>query len=291
MSTKKEALDLKVFAETIRLLTLQTFEKLGFGHVGGAMSVIETLAVLYSGEMKYDPKNPNKKDRDKLVMSKGHAGPALYATLALQGFFHKDMLSELNQGGGNLPSHCDMHKTPGIDMTTGSLGQGISTAIGIALGERLNKSDNYTFLIVGDGECNEGQIWEGVMFAAHNKLGKLIAFVDNNKQQLDGFTKGIIDMGNIGEKFNSFDWHTQTVNGHDPTAIKNAIIEAKKVSDKPSAIILDSVKGYGCDFAEAVAANHHMNFTKEQIAGAVKAAEQKLEQVRAKADELMKEGA
>ena len=280
MSTQKEALDLNVVAESIRLVTLQTFGKLGFGHVGGAMSVVETLAVLYSGELRCDPKNPKWEGRDRLVVSKGHAGPALYATLCLRGFFPNEMLSELNQGGGNLPSHCDMHKTPGIDMTTGSLGQGISTAIGIALGARLNKSDTYTYLILGDGECNEGQIWEGVMFAAHNKLDKLITFVDNNKQQLDGFTDEILDMGDLGAKFSSFDWHTQTVNGHNPIAIKKAIQEAKKVTDKPSVIILDTVKGFGCDFAEAVEANHHMNFTKEQIEKAINAAEQKLEKAR-----------
>ena len=228
MTTKKEALDLNVVAESIRLVTLQTFGELGFGHIGGAMSVVETLAVLYSGEMKIDPKNPKWEERDRLIMSKGHAGPALYATLCLRGYFPREMLSELNQGGGNLPSHCDMHKTPGIDMTTGSLGQGISTAIGITLGARLNKFDSYTYLIIGDGECNEGQIWEGVMFAAHNKLGRLITFVDNNKQQLDGFTSGIIDMGDIGKKFKAFGWHTQKVNGHDPAAIKTAIGEAKK---------------------------------------------------------------
>jgi len=287
LTTKKEALDLNVVAESIRLVTLQTFGELGFGHIGGAMSVVETLAVLYSGEMKIDPKNPKWEERDRLIMSKGHAGPALYATLCLRGYFPREMLSELNQGGGNLPSHCDMHKTPGIDMTTGSLGQGISTAIGITLGARLNKFDSYTYLIIGDGECNEGQIWEGVMFAAHNKLGRLITFVDNNKQQLDGFTSGIIDMGDIGKKFKAFGWHTQKVNGHDPAAIKTAIGEAKKAENKPSVIILDTIKGYGCDFAEALATNHHMNFTKEQINEAIQAAEQKLELAR----DLAKEGA
>jgi transketolase len=274
--TQKEAPDLIAVADRIRLVTLQTFEKLGFGHVGGAMSVIETLAVLYSGEMRFDPKNPKWEGRDYLVMSKGHAGPALYATLSLQGFFPSEMLSELNQGGGKLPSHCDMHKTPGIDMTTGSLGQGISTAIGMTLGARLNKSDNNVFLVMGDGELNEGQAWEGVMFAAHNKLDKLIAFVDNNKQQLDGLLTDIIDMGDIGEKFSSFGWHVQKVNGHDPYAIKKAIQEAKNTPNKPSVIVLDTIKGYGCDFAEGVVPNHHMNFSKEQIAKAIELVEQKL---------------
>ena len=283
MSTDQETRDLRVMAEEIRLAALQMFSNLGFGHVGGAMSVVETLAVLYGGELKHDAGNPHWEGRDRLVMSKGHAGPALYATLSLRGFFPKETLLELNQGGGSLPSHCDMNKTIGIDMTTGSLGQGMSTSIGIALGVRLNGGENTTYLVLGDGECNEGQVWEGAMFAAHNKLGGLIAFVDWNKQQLDGFTKGIIDMGDIGEKFKAFGWHTQAVNGHDPGKIKAAIVEAKKVKDAPSVIILDTVKGHGCDFAEGVAANHHMNFTREQIENAIGIQKQRLEEACAAA--------
>ena len=284
MKTEKESRDLRVLADRIRLVTLRTFSNIGFGHVGGAMSVVEALAALYGGEMRYDPKKPSWESRDRLVMSKGHAGPALYSTLCLRGFFPQETLLELNQGGGSLPSHCDMHKTIGIDMTTGSLGQGMSTAIGLALGSRLNNLGNFTFLILGDGECNEGQVWEGAMFAAHNKLGGLIALIDWNKQQLDGFTKGIIDMGDIGGKFKAFGWHTQTVDGHDPAKIKTAIIEAKKVTDAPSAIILDTIKGYGCDFAEAIPANHHMNFTKGQIDNAIAAAERRLEEASLAAD-------
>jgi len=281
MSTKKESLKLTVLAEEIRLLTLQTFKHLGFGHIGGAMSIIETLAALYGSELAFDPLNPDWAGRDRLIMSKGHAGPALYSTLCLFGFFPEETLRELNQGGGSLPSHCDMHKTIGVDMTTGSLGQGISTAIGIAMGTRLNGAGNYTYLVLGDGECNEGQVWEGAMFASHNKLGNLIAFVDWNKLQLDGPTKEILDMGDIGEKFKVFGWHTQKVNGHDPAAIKKAIIKAKGVKDLPSMIILDTIKGYGCDFAVNTTANHHMNFTQEQIDQAIRLHEQRLKEVRA----------
>jgi len=283
MDMEKESRDLRVVAEGIRLVTLQTFKNLGFGHVGGAMSVIEALAALYGGEMRCDPEDPAWQERDRLVVSKGHAGPALYATLCLRGYFPKEMLLELNQGGGRLPSHCDMHKTPGVDMTTGSLGQGISTAIGIAMGGRLNGSESYTYLLLGDGECNEGQIWEGAMFAAYNKLDRLIALVDWNKQQLDGFTKDVLDMGDIGTKFQAFGWHVQTVDGHDPGAIKAAIIEAKKATKTPSAIILDTIKGYGCNFAEGIASNHHMNFTQEQIDDAIEVAAQRLEEARAAA--------
>ena len=280
MDIEKESRELRVIAEGIRMVTLQTFSNIGFGHIGGAMSIIETLAALYGGELRCDPKNPDWEGRDRLVMSKGHAGPALYATLCLRGFFQKEMLLELNRGGGRLPSHCDMNKTPGVDMTTGSLGQGMSTAIGIAFGCRLNRSESFTFLILGDGECDEGQVWEGAMFAAHNKLGGLIAFVDWNKQQLDGFTRDVLDLGDIGEKFKAFGWHTQTVDGHDPGRIKAAIIEAKKVTDKPSMIILDTIKGNGCDFAEGIAGNHHMTFTQEKIEKAIDVVAQRLEYAR-----------
>ena len=160
MAADEKCKELRVFAEEIRVETLKTFQALGFGHVGGAMSVVEALAVLYGGEMKYDPKNPKWVDRDWLVMSKGHAGPVLYTTLAMKGFFPMEELKTLNQGGTNLPSHCDRNKTVGVDMTTGSLGQGVSEALGIALGNRLDKRDSYTYLFVGDGECNEGQVWK-----------------------------------------------------------------------------------------------------------------------------------
>ena len=280
MDIEQDARDLRVVADGIRLVTLQTFSYLGFGHIGGAMSIVETLAVLYSGELECDPQNPGWDGRDRLVMSKGHAGPALYATLSLRGFFPKEVLRELNQGGGSLPSHCDMNKTPGVDMTTGSLGQGMSTAIGLALGARMNNTGNYTFLILGDGECDEGQVWEGAMFAAHYKLGGLIALVDWNKQQLDGFTNVVMDLGDIEAKFAAFGWHTQTIDGHDPAKIKAAIIDAKLETDKPSAIILDTVKGYGCGFAEGIDGNHHMNFTKEQIDEAIDFASKQLDMSR-----------
>ena len=280
MDIEQDTKDLRVVAEGIRLVTLQTFSYLGFGHIGGAMSIVETLAVLYSGELRCDPQKPNWEGRDRLVMSKGHAGPALYATLCLRGFFPKDLLLELNQGGGRLPSHCDMHKTPGIDMTTGSLGQGMSTAIGLALGARLNSAGTYTFLILGDGECDEGQVWEGAMFAAHHKLGGLIAFVDWNKQQLDGFTNDVMGLGDLAAKFEAFGWHTQSIYGHDTGKIKAAVIEAKLETDRPSAIILDTVKGYGCDFAEGKDGNHHMTFTQDQIDKAIDNAAQRLEKSR-----------
>lgn len=285
MEQKKSAKELQVIAEGIRIVTLQTLAGFGSGHIGGAMSIVETLAVLYGGEMNCDPENPDWAERDRLVMSKGHAGPALYATLSLRGFFPKEMLSELNKGGGHLPSHCDRTKTPGVDMTTGSLGQGMSTAIGLALGSRLNRWNNYTYLILGDGECNEGQVWEGAMFASHYKLNNLIAFVDRNKQQLDGFTKNVMDTGDLGAKFKAFGWFVQQVDGHDTGAILDAVHTAKQNEGKPAAIILDTVKGYGCNFAEGIESNHHMSFTKEQIDAAIEAVESRLAAAKSAAGE------
>jgi len=273
--------DIRVFAEEIRVETLKEFAHLGFGHVGGAMSIIETLAVLYGSEMHIDPKNPGLETRDKFVMSKGHAGPSLYATLALKGYFPLENLMTLNQGGTTLPSHCDRLKTPGVDMTTGSLGQGISTAIGLALGDRLmGRKDCYTYLMLGDGECNEGQVWEGAMFAAHYKLDHLIAFVDLNKQQLDGKTDDVMYMGDMVDKFKAFGWNTVKVDGHNVDAIKDAIDAAKAQSGKPSMIILDTVKGHGCLLAESMFPCHHIAFTAEQIAPSVEHAEKVLEQAR-----------
>ena len=273
--------DIRVFAEEIRVETLKEFAHLGFGHVGGAMSIIETLAVLYGSEMHIDPKNPGLETRDKFVMSKGHAGPSLYATLAPKGYFPLENLMTLNQGGTTLPSHCDRLKTPGVDMTTGSLGQGISTAIGLALGDRLmGRKDCYTYLMLGDGECNEGQVWEGAMFAAHYKLDHLIAFVDLNKQQLDGKTDDVMYMGDMVEKFKAFGWNTVKVDGHNVDAIKDAIDAAKAQSGKPSMIILDTVKGHGCLLAESMFPCHHIAFKPEAIAPSIEAAEKALQAAR-----------
>lgn len=271
---------LRVFAEEIRVETLKELAHLGFGHVGGAMSVVELLAVLYHKQLKIDPSNPQWEERDRLVMSKGHAGPALYATLALKGYFPKETLLTLNQGGTRLPSHCDRLKTPGVDMTTGSLGQGISTACGLAVGNRALGRDSWTYLVLGDGECDEGQIWEGAAFAAHQKLDHLIAFVDLNKQQLDGKCDDVLYMGDMVDKFSSFGWYVQKVDGHDPEAIDKAIESAKAQSGKPAMIILDTVKGKGCQLAEQTFPCHHLKFTSEQIAPSIALAEAALEAAR-----------
>lgn len=264
--------DLKVFAEEIRVTTLEEFAALGFGHVGGAMSVVEAIAVLYGKHMRVTPTNPHDEERDWLVMSKGHAGPALYATLALMGFFPVEMLKTLNQGGTDLPSHCDRNHTPGIDMTTGSLGQGISAAIGIAMGNRLDGRESFTYFFLGDGECNEGQVWEGAAFAPFHKLDRLIGFIDRNGQQLDGYTKDVLDMGDMAEKWRAFGWHTLSVDGHDVHAIDAAVTAAKEQRGKPTMIVLNTVKGHGCTIAEGLEANHHIAFTPEQMEAALESA-------------------
>jgi len=204
---------LKNQAKEIRKMTIEEIATLGSGHIGGSMSIADLLALLYFHRMKIDPQNPRWEDRDQLVVSKGHAGPAVYATLALKGFFPKEWLATLNKGGTSLPSHCDRNKTPGIDMTTGSLGQGFSAAIGIALGLRMDRKTSTVYTIIGDGESNEGQIWEGAMFAGFQKLSNLIAFTDYNKQQLDGFSKDILDLGDLRAKWEQFGWFAQDVDG------------------------------------------------------------------------------
>ena len=260
--------EVKLFANDIRRETIKCIGHLGVGHVGGALSIVDVLAVLYSGVMNIDPADPKKDDRDFLVCSKGHAGPAVYSTLALKGYFPMEMLLTLNQLGTNLPSHCDMNRTPGIDMTTGSLGQGSSTAMGIACGNRLKGLDNYTYLILGDGEINEGQVWEAALFANAKKLDHVIAFVDYNKLQLDDFTDKVCPLLDIAAKFESFGWYGQDIDGHDVEAIAKAIDNAKK-SGKPSVIVLNTIKGKGYHKIENSASNHNMNISAEQTAEAL----------------------
>ncbi|GHU43226.1 transketolase [Spirochaetia bacterium] len=259
MTTK----ELKKFAAEIRLWTLKCVGSRGFGHLGGALSIVDTLAVLYGGEMKIDPENPALTDRDKLVMSKGHAGPAVYAALALKGYFDKEILKTLNQPGTTLPSHCDRKLTPGVDMTTGSLGQGVSTAIGLALAQQMDGTGARTFLVTGDGEINEGQVWEGALFAPVHKLTNLTWFVDYNKKQLDGTTHDIMDLGDIAAKFAAFGWATQTIHGNDVEAVSKAVKKAKAETGKPSCIVLNTTKGAGVPMVADIELNHHIPFEGE----------------------------
>lgn len=237
----------------------------GQGHLGGSLSIADLMGVLYGKELRYDAKNPHWEDRDRVVLSKGHAGPAWYAALAESGFFDRDVLYTLNDGGTMLPSHPDRLKVPGVDMTTGSLGQGTSTAAGMAYALRLKGSSSYVHLIVGDGELNEGQCWEAFQFIAHNRLNNCIVYIDDNKKQLDGYTKDVMNPFDLVEKMRAFGFHAVRVDGQDAEALDAAIQEAKAVQDSAVAIVLDTVKGAGVPFFEQMMGNHSVKFNTPEV--------------------------
>ena len=278
------ATQLETAAKQIRLYTLKELKALGFGHFGGSLSIVEALAAIYGKHLNVDPDSANDPNRDYFVLSKGHGGPALYATLFLKGFFSEEVLYTLNQNGTILPSHPDRNLTPGVDMTCGSLGQGISAATGIAYGNKLAGLDNYTFCIVGDGELNEGQCWEAFQFASHHKLENLIVLLDDNKKQLDGPTKDIIDPLDFVAKLSAFGFETVKVDGTSVDAIDKAIQQAKQNKGKPQAIVLDTIKGQGVKHLEEKADNHHIRPNEEDwkaINEAIETLEQQLEGVLA----------
>ena len=282
MQKAEKMKELRVFAQEIRVEALKTISSLGFGHVGGSMSVIEALAVLYGDIMKVAPKNPRWENRDWCVMSKGHAGPAMYATLGLKGFYPLEQAYTLNQPHTNFPSHTDRTKTPGVDLTTGSLGQGMSSAVGAALANKVDGRDSHVFVFVGDGECDEGQVWEAAQFAAHYKLDHLICFVDSNKLQLDGAVADVMSHGKgLAAKFDAFGWNViELADGNDVEQIYDAVQAAYQVSGKPTCIVLNTVKGKGCTFAESSGA-HSSQPTKEQWDEAIAVAEAELAKVKA----------
>ena len=252
-------------AKVVRRLLIEEIHSIGKGHYGGSLSIVDALVLLYNKEMNVDVKNPRMEGRDRLVLSKGHAGPALYATLADKGYLEKEALLTLNKENTILPSHCDMNKTNGIDMTTGSVGQGISCSVGMAKASKIKNDNAYIYCIVGDGECNEGQVWEAAMAAASFKLNNLIVFVDYNKMQLDGALTDIIDIGDMSKKWDAFGFFVKNVDGHNMEEIHNALEEGKK-QDKPTAIILNTIKGKGVSVIEnAGYKNHSMGLTDEQL--------------------------
>jgi transketolase len=256
--------ELKRKAIEIRRLTLEEIAHLGIGHLGGCMSVVEILVYLYYRILKLDPSNPTDPRRDKFVMSKGHAGPALYSVLADLGYFPKEWLYTLNQGGTNLPSHCDMNRTPGIDMTTGSLGQGLSAAIGIAMGHRIRQLPGRVFALLSDGDINEGQTWEAAMAASMFGLDSLVAFIDYNKMQIDGAADDVMKTDRQVDRWTAFGWYAQEANGHDFSAIAEATDRALAERDRPSIVVLHTVKGKGMPFCEGDFKNHNMPVSQEQ---------------------------
>ena len=267
--------NLKDVAREIRCDVIHSIAHLGVGHIGGCLSVVELMAVLYFEAMNIDPKNPQMEGRDRFICSKGHAGPAVYAALANRGYFDKSVLLTLNQGGTKLPSHCNMRLTPGIDMTTGSLGQGFSCAVGAALGAKIAKDGARVYTLLGDGECQEGQIWEAAMFAAAKRLDNLIGFVDVNRLQIDGAVAEVNDVEPLADKWAAFGWRVIDVpKGNDVEAVSAAVKQAKANlgGGKPTMVLLRTVKGCGMKWAEDLGpANHNVAVPMEEAEAAIRA--------------------
>ena len=257
----KEQLD--ALAKEIRYVITDMICRAGSGHIGGALSLVEIMITLYYRVMNIRPQEPRWEERDRFILSKGHAGPVLYAMLAYKGYFPKEWLATLNKNGTHLPSHVDQIRTPGVDMTAGSLGQGISAAVGIAEACRLKKKSNKVFCIVGDGESQEGQVWEASMYAAHRGLDNLIAFLDCNRMQIDGTTDEINSLGSPADKWRSFGWEVFEIDGHDWDQIFSALNKAKEVKGKPSMIVAHTVKAKVNACVEGTVGSHNIKIANE----------------------------
>ncbi|MDD6799423.1 MAG: transketolase [Firmicutes bacterium] len=242
--------ELRRISADIKLGALEAVHSAKSGHPGGSLSISDILAYLYFSEMRVDPKNPRDPDRDRLVLSKGHTAPGLYAALAEKGFFPKEDLKTFRQADSYLQGHPDMKHTPGVDMTTGSLGIGVSAACGMALAGKISQKDYRVYAILGDGEIEEGQVWEAAMFAAHYKLDNLTIFVDFNGLQIDGPITEVVDPTPIDKKYEAFNWNVINIDAHDFNAIESAVNAAKECKGKPTAIICHSIKGKGVSFME-----------------------------------------
>ncbi len=260
---------LKEHANNIRLGALEAVYSASSGHPGGSLSIADLLSYLYFAEMKVDAKNPDWEDRDRLVLSKGHTAPALYAALAEAGFIPKEDLKTFRQVDSYLQGHPDMKHTPGVDMTSGSLGLGISAACGMALSGKIRNKDYRVFTILGDGELGEGQVWEAAMFAGHYDLDNLCAFVDWNGLQIDGPIAEVMDSTPIDKKFEAFGWNVVMIDGHDFDAIADAVESFKATSGKPTCVVMKTVKGKGVSFMENQCGWHGSAPNKEQYEQAV----------------------
>ena len=260
---------LEITAYKIRKNALTAVHSAASGHPGGSLSIAEIMSVLYFKQMNIDPKNPKMADRDRFVMSKGHCAPALYGTLAERGFFPTEDLKTLRQADSYLQGHPDMKGVPGVDMSTGSLGQGICAANGLALAAKLDNKDYRVYAILGDGELEEGQVWEAAMFAPHYKLDNITAFVDLNLLQIDGDVRKVMNPTPVDKKFEAFGWNVIVIDAHDVEAIDNAIETAKTVKGKPTVVICNSIKGKGVSFMENQAGWHGNAPNDEQFAQAI----------------------
>jgi transketolase len=257
--------ELQEKAMTIRRLVLQMIYQAGSGHPGGSLSATDIVTALYFSVLNLDPARPDWPERDRFILSKGHACPVLYAALALRGYFPMEELWTLRKLGSRLQGHPDRLKTPGVDATTGSLGQGISIALGMALGAKLHGAKYKVYALLGDGEQQEGQMWEAAMAAAHYSADNLIAIVDNNGMQIDGSNEEIMSISPLPDKWRSFGWRVLTLNGHDMAEILQAFEDAKKTKGQPTVLIARTVKGKGVSFMENRSEWHSGAPTKEQF--------------------------
>jgi transketolase len=242
--------EMKAMAKRLRRHIIIMTGKAGSGHPGGSLSAVEIVTALYFGLLRHKPSNPQWIDRDRFILSKGHAAPLLYATLAECGYFPIDDLATLRQLDSHLQGHADRTLTPGVEMSAGALGQGLSFAIGIALAGRLNLQKHRVHVLLGDGECDEGQVWEGAMAAAHFKMDNLVAIVDNNGLQIDGWNRDVMNLTPFNKKWQAFGWYVIEVDGHDLTQLIDALNQAKLVKEQPTVIIAHTTKGKGVSFME-----------------------------------------
>ena len=256
---------LKEKAKEIRKSIVSMITEAKSGHPGGSLSATDILTALYFSEMNVDPANPKMEGRDRFVLSKGHAAPAIYATLAEKGYFSKDELMTLRKFGSRLQGHPDMKKLPGIEISTGSLGQGLSVANGMALNAKMFNENYRTYVILGDGEVQEGQIWEAAMTAAHYKLNNLCAFLDNNNLQIDGNVSEIMGVEPLDKKWEAFGWNVIKIDGHDFEQILSALDKARECKDKPTMVIAKTIKGKGVSFMENVCGFHGVAPTLEEL--------------------------
>ena len=269
--------ELDEIAKKIRLTTFKAIAKSGHGHFGGSLSISEILSVLYFKVLKIDPKNPEDDNRDRFILSKGHGGPALYSAMALRGFFPVSELDNLDKPLSKFPKHIDRLKLKGIEASTGPLGQGLSIACGIGISLKQQIKTNRVYILLGDGECNSGQVWEAAMTVSKYKLDNLIAIIDRNNLQIDGFCDEVMPTKPLGEKFASFGWEVFHANGNDIDSLLKVYNIAKKVKRKPSVIIAKAIKGYGVSFMENRAEWHSGGVNEEQYKTAIEELERVLE--------------
>jgi transketolase len=261
---------LEEIAHRTRINVVKMIAKSGVGHLGGSVSIAEILAVLYFHELRIDPKNPEWEDRDRFILSKGHGCPALYATFAEVGYISKDVLPTLHQIDSILQMHPERGVCPGIEMSTGALGQGLSAAVGIAIGARIKGKDFRVYALLGCGECNEGQIWEAAMSASKYELDNLTAIIDYNKFALSGRTQEVMPLEPLYDKWVAFGWHVIEANGHSVTQLINALDEARQIKEKPTFIIAHTVKGRNITYVEDTWPSHSVQMTAEQVEATLK---------------------